>query len=206
VAFDAIVLAGGASSRMGSGTPDQALDKPTDKPTDKAVLDVGGVRLLDRVLAAVAGAEQTIVVGPRRPTNRPVVFTSEEPPGSGPAAAIVHGLDRITASIVVILAADVPFAATAVPKLIAALTGQAHADAAMLVDESGHRQLLIAAYRVDALRRNAAGHDWLGASVRRLTGGLAVIEVAAAEFEALDCDTPEQLARARESASRRPVG
>jgi molybdopterin-guanine dinucleotide biosynthesis protein A len=194
VAFDAIVLAGGASSRMGSASD------------DKAMLDVGGVGLLDRVLAAVAGAEQTIVVGPRRPTKWPVVFTTEEPPGSGPAAAIVHGLDRITAPIVVILATDVPFAATAVPKLLAVLAAEPPADAAMLVDESGRRQLLIAAYRVDALRCNAAGHEWRDASVRRLTGGLTVIEVAAAELEALDCDTPEQLARARESASRRPVG
>jgi molybdopterin-guanine dinucleotide biosynthesis protein A len=189
-----MVLAGGASSRMGTAS------------ADKAMLDVGGVRLLDRVLAAVAGAEQTVVVGPRRPTKWPVVFTTEDPPGSGPAAAIVHGLDRITAPIVVILATDVPFAVTAVPKLLGALAGQAQADAAMLVDESGRRQLLIAAYRADALRRNAAGHEWLGASVRRLTGGLTVIEVAAAELEALDCDTPEQLTRARESASRRPGG
>lgn len=199
--FDAIVLAGGGSRRM------RDAREPTTASPDKAMLDVGGVRLLDLVLAAVAGAEQTIVVGPRRPTNRPVVFTSEEPAGSGPAAAIVHALPFVEAPIVVVLAVDLPFAATAVPRLIAALeTGDPHVDAAMLVDESGRRQLLIAAYRVEALRRTAAGHDWRGASVRRLTDGLTVVEVEAAELEALDCDTPEQLARARESASRRPAG
>ena len=105
--FDALVLAGGASTRM--------------RGTDKAGLDVGGIALLDRVLSAVADAQHVVVVGPRRPTAWPVTFTIEEPAGSGPAAAIVHGLSLIEAPMVVVLAADLPFAATAVPKLIDAL-------------------------------------------------------------------------------------
>ena len=135
--FDAIVLAGGAGQRMGD-----------PRGTDKAGLDVGGITLLDRVLAAVADAQHCIVVGPRRPTARPVTFTVEEPAGSGPAAAIVHGLSLVDAATVVVLAADMPFAATAVPKLIDALAG-VQADAAMLVDDAGRRQPLLAAYRTD---------------------------------------------------------
>lgn len=192
--FDALVLAGGAGMRMGD-----------PRGTDKAGLDVGGVALLDRVLAAVANAQRCVVVGTRRPTAQGVTFTIEEPAGCGPAAAIVHGLSLVDAPIVVVLAADLPFASTAVPKLIAALAG-GQADAAMLVDESGRRQPLLAAYRVDALRRCAEGRDWRGASVRALTDGLTVVEVAAVGDEALDCDTPEQLTAARAAANSPPSG
>ena len=173
--------------------------------TDKAGLDVGGITLLDRVLSAVADAQHCIVVGPRRPTAWPVTFTVEEPSGSGPAAAIVHGLSFVDAAMVVVLAADMPFAATAVPKVIDALAG-AHADAAMLVDDAGRRQPLLAAYRADALRRCCDGRDWRGASVRALTEGLTVVEVAAVGDEALDCDTPEQLTAAQEAANLPPTG
>jgi molybdopterin-guanine dinucleotide biosynthesis protein A len=192
--FDAIVLAGGAGQRMGG-----------PRGTDKAALDVGGSTLLDRVLAAVADAERRIVVGPRRPTAWPVTFTTEEPAGSGPAAAIAHGLSFVDAPTVVVLAADMPFAATAVPRLIDALA-DAQADAAMLADDSGRRQPLLAAYRTAALRRAADGRDWRGGSVRALTEPLVVVEVAAAGDEALDCDTPEQLTAARAAASLPPAG
>ncbi len=192
--FDAVVLAGGSGQRMGD-----------PRGTDKAGLDVGGVTLLDRVLAAVSDAQHCIVVGPRRPTAWPVTFTIEEPAGSGPAAAIVHGLPFVDAAIVVVLAADLPFAATAVPKLTDALAG-AQAEAAMLVDDAGRRQPLLAAYRTDALRRCSSGRDWRGASVRALTDGLTVVEVAAVGDEALDCDTPEQLTAAQEAANLPPTG
>jgi len=194
VQFDAVVLAGGAGQRMGDPLG-----------TDKAGLDVGGITLLDRVLSAVADAQHCIVVGPRRPTAWPVTFTVEEPSGSGPAAAIVHGLSFVDAAMVVVLAADMPFAATAVPKVIDALAG-AHADAAMLVDDAGRRQPLLAAYRTDALRRCSDGRDWRGASVRALTESLTVVEVAAVGDEALDCDTPEQLTAAQEAATLPPTG
>lgn len=192
--FDALVPAGGAGQRMGD-----------PRGTDKAALDVGGTTLLDRVLAAVVDAQRCIVVGPRRPTAWPVIFAVEEPAGSGPAAAIVHGLSLVNAPMVVVLAADLPFAATAVPKLIDALAGE-EVDAAMLVDDSGRRQPLLAAYRTDALRRCAQGRDWRGASMRTLTAGLTVVEVAAVGDEALDCDTPQQLTAAQEAASLPPTG
>jgi molybdopterin-guanine dinucleotide biosynthesis protein A len=194
VVFDAVVVAGGAGSRMGSGS------------ADKAGLKVGGVTLLDRVLAAVAGAGQIVVVGPRRPIvaattgDVTVTFTTEESPGSGPAAALVHGLAFVSAPLVVVLAADVPFAATAVPRLIDAIMARAGADAAMIVDQAGRRQPLLAIYRTGALLRAAASDRWIDRSLRALTDVLAVIEVEAVGVEALDCDTPEQLATARAHA------
>lgn len=185
--FDAIVLAGGRGRRMGE-----------PEGTDKAMLAVGGVRLLARVVDAVADAGTVVVVGPRRPIGdvgrADVVWTSEQPPGRGPAAALVHGLAQVHADTVVVLATDVPFAASAVPRLLSALA--AH-DAAMLVDESGRRQPLVAAYRSAALRARADAEDWADRSVRALVAGLDVVEVAAAGLEALDCDTPADLAAAR---------
>jgi molybdopterin-guanine dinucleotide biosynthesis protein A len=185
-AFDAIVLAGGEGRRMGPGG------------ADKAILDVGGSRLLDRVVAAVQGARTIVVVGPRRPTSAQVVFTREEPAGSGPAAAVVHGVGIVASPVVVVVAVDVPFAASAVPRLLAALPGH---DAAMLVDESGRRQPVIAAYLTASLRRRAAAGPWADRSIRDLIDGLLVAEVEAAGDEALDCDTPDDVQRARTAAA-----
>ncbi len=109
--FDAVVLAGGAAKRLGGA--------------DKPGLRIGGRSLLDRVLAACAGAGTTVVVGGRRPTARPVVWAREEPPGGGPLAALHAGLRRTTADRVVVLSADLPFLGEqTVRRLLAALDGR----------------------------------------------------------------------------------
>ncbi|WP_374119938.1 NTP transferase domain-containing protein, partial [Streptomyces sp. LS1784] len=54
--YDAIVPSGGTARRLGGA--------------DKPGLTVGEATLLDRVLAACAGARTTVVVGPARPTAR----------------------------------------------------------------------------------------------------------------------------------------
>ena len=187
--FDAIVLAGGAGRRMGGA--------------DKAMLDVGGVSLLDRAFAAVEGAGTIVVVGPDRPTPQPdshVKFVLEEPAGSGPAAAVMRGLAEVTNPAVVVVAVDAPFAASAVPRLLAALPGH---EAAMLVDDTGRRQPLLAAYATDALRRRDAAGPWVNRSVRDLVDGLAVIDVQPVGDEWLDVDTPDDARRAQAAATRR---
>ncbi|WP_399128711.1 molybdenum cofactor guanylyltransferase [Actinacidiphila sp. ITFR-21] len=82
--YDAVVLAGGAARRLGGA--------------DKPALPVGGRTLLDRVLAACAGADRTVVVGPRRPTARPVRWAGEEPPGGGPLPALAAGLTALASA------------------------------------------------------------------------------------------------------------
>ncbi|MGW0706602.1 DUF6457 domain-containing protein [Streptomyces sp. NPDC002643] len=94
-AYDAVVLAGGAARRLGGA--------------DKPGVRVGGRALLDRVLAACAGAGTTVVVADPRPTARPVLWAREEPPGGGPLAALDAGLRNTTAPYVVVLSADLPF-------------------------------------------------------------------------------------------------
>ncbi|WP_055712320.1 DUF6457 domain-containing protein [Streptomyces torulosus] len=111
-AYDAVVLAGGAARRLGGA--------------DKPGVRVGGRALLDRVLAACAGARTTVVVADPRPTARPVLWAREEPPGGGPLAALDAGLRRTTAPYVVVLSADLPFLAEeTVRRLLDTLRGSA---------------------------------------------------------------------------------
>ncbi|MBQ1043751.1 NTP transferase domain-containing protein [Micromonospora sp. C72] len=121
--YAAVVLAGGAARRMGG------VDKPA-RP-------VGGRSMLHRVLAAVADADQRIVVGPSGPLPDGVRTTHEDPPGGGPVAATAAGLALLDpgTTTVALLAADLPLlTAAAVTELRRALdapaTEQPHAPSA----------------------------------------------------------------------------
>lgn len=192
--YDVIVPAGGAARRLGG--------------QDKPGLTVGGTTLLDRVLAACAGARTTVVVGPARPTARSGVrLTREQPPGGGPVAAVAAGLAGVTAPVVLLLAADLPFLdGRTVRRLVTALAGAGQETAAVvLVDAAGRDQPLAAAYRTDPLRSAlAALGDPAGLPLRRLTGGLPTLRLADTDDVTYDCDTWEDLERARERAGGQP--
>jgi molybdopterin-guanine dinucleotide biosynthesis protein A len=180
VGFDAIVLAGGSGSRLGG--------------SDKAELRIGGVRLLDRVLEAVAEAERIVVVGPKRPSARRVTWARESPPGGGPVAALAAGLTETASEIVVVLAVDLPgITAHTVRSLVSAVDD----DGAVLVDDSGRDQTLAAAYRRDAL---AARLETFGevadVALRDVVGGMSLRRVPAAAA-ARDLDTWDDVAAAR---------
>ncbi|MFB8176600.1 NTP transferase domain-containing protein [Streptomyces sp. NPDC055966] len=185
--YDAVVLAGGAARRLGGA--------------DKPGLRVGGRALLDRVLTACAGARTTVVVAARRPTVRPVLWTHEEPPGAGPVAALAAGLRLTTAEHAVVLSADLPFLEPATLQRLLAALRDSGADGALLTDEGGRDQPLVAAYRTGALRRElgtlAAGSDGLtGLPLRRLTGALRLTRVPD-PLASFDCDTWDDIADAR---------
>ncbi|MFF0535599.1 NTP transferase domain-containing protein [Streptomyces coelicoflavus] len=194
--YDAVVLAGGAARRLGGA--------------DKPGLRVGGRPLLDRVLAACAGARTTVVVADVRPTARPVTWTREDPPGGGPLAALAAGLRHTTAEHVLVVSADLPFlAGPTVGRLLSALAA-GDADGVLLTDADGRDQPLVAAYRASALRREltalardradrgapAGGAHLTGLPLRRLTGALRLTRLpdAVASF---DCDTWDDIATAR---------
>ncbi len=182
--YDAIVLAGGAGRRLGG------IDKPS--------AFVGGRTLLELALDAVPQARRIVVVGPRRPVAVPVQWTSETPAGGGPAAALGAGLRLVSSANVVLLASDLPFARTAVPRLLAALARDDDLHGALLVDATGRQQPLLGAYRAAALANAVAGAGELhGLPVRVLFRALRLAEIPALGGEALDCDTPHALARAR---------
>ncbi len=197
-AYDAVVLAGGAARRFGGAT-------------DKVALEVDGTALLDRVLAGCAGARSTVVVGPRRPTGRPVGWVREQPPGGGPVAAVAAALPSVTADRILLLAADLPFfepatAAVLLRGLDGATDGSADGavDAAVLVDAGGRDQPLAAAYRTAPLLAalTALGEP-AGLPLRRLVGGLTTRRIADPDGASLDCDTWDDLARARAHARAR---
>ena len=172
---------------------------------------VGGSTLLDRVLAAVAGAQRRIVVGPKRAAVDSALFVQDEQ--SGPVAAIALGLTEATAPVVVTVAADLAFLLQPhVVELVAALRrvvreGVTRESVAVALDDNGRRQLLLAAWDTASLRSalvDTGGVDGSGLPDARL-GALfpaVVREVRLVGDPApwLDCDTPEQLEMARRLA------
>ncbi|MEU7317258.1 DUF6457 domain-containing protein [Streptomyces sp. NPDC007083] len=233
--YAALVLAGGGARRLGGA--------------DKPAVTVGGRPLLDRVLAACGDATATVVVGPRRPTCRPVLWAREEPPGGGPLAALQAGLDALAAAPdalrartgtgsgagragpghgaaagrsgdgmpgaaagrsgdgmpgaegpVLVVSADLPFLSpSAVRTLVSVPDGTEAA-----VGHDGRDQPLLAAYRVDPLRRELAllrteYGSLTGLPLRMVLQGLMLHRVTAPSVTAaaLDCDTWDDIATAR---------
>lgn len=184
--FGIIVLAGGRGTRLGG--------------RDKPGLVVAGRTLIGAVVAAgtVAGARQVIVVGPERAGLDGVSFVTEEPPGAGPVPALRRGLAEATAPWTAVLAADLPFLR---PADVGALRRAADGHhGAVLADDAGRPQWLVGCWRTETLRRAAAGYH--GTSLGGLLGPLRPVLVRPASIPGeppswLDCDTPEDLERAR---------
>ena len=175
--FDAIIVAGGRGSRLGGVV--------------KADLQVGGQRLLDRVLAAARHAQQRVVVG-QVDVPAGVMQVVEDPPGSGPAAGLVAGLDAIAAPAewTLILACDLPGAEQAVPQLLAAAMDGGDADGHCLGSGDGTPQWLLGIHRSDALRRAASDYgDPRQRSVRGLLAPLRLDVIADPEGVGKDVDT-----------------
>lgn len=184
----AVVLTGGTAVRMDG--------------VDKASIELGGVTLLERALAATMSALEVVVVGAEVPTSRPVTFTREDPPGGGPAAGILAGLDRFLTppDLVGVLAVDMPKVnAGTVARLVWAVEADPAVDGAVLVDAEGRRQPLAAVYRYAALTaaRPSEREAEHGLSVRRLVGMLRLVDVPVVGEEARDVDTWEDLAELR---------
>ncbi|MER8155990.1 NTP transferase domain-containing protein [Streptomyces sp. NPDC094472] len=184
-AYDAVILAGGAARRLGG--------------VDKPALRVGGRALLDRVLDACRGAGRTVVVGPRRPTVRPVRWAREEPPGGGPVAAVDAGVRQTTAPVVLVLSADLPFLTPETVETL--LNGVEGTEGAVLIDSDGRQQPLVAAYRAEPLRREiallATEHGGLGGLPLRLLVSELVLARLQHPTASFDCDTWEDITTAR---------
>ena len=176
--YDVIVLAGGRSTRFGS---------------DKVGL------LLPDVLDGLPASASVVCVGPARPARRPDVrWVHEDPPQSGPLAALAAGLAAGTSAVVVLVGADMPHVGRAVPALVGALAAAADdAPGAVLVDGDGRAQVLASAWRRESLARRLAAIGELGGRPLRLVlDGGPLVPVADAWGSARDIDTPADLALA----------
>ncbi|ATL70149.1 NTP transferase domain-containing protein [Nocardia terpenica] len=191
ITVDAIVLAGGRATRMGG------VDKPG--------IVIGGQSMLDAALSAVASCTRTVVVGPHRPGLGPQLRQVQEvPAGSGPVAAIATGLRALDecdfpADLVVVLAADLPFlTVAAVDELIGHAT-ESGADAVFAADESGRPQYLVGVWRRTAL---LAGLERLDSLVNQPMKALVPVDTMMVPLPgAADCDTPDDVRRARANSA-----
>ena len=184
--FDAIILAGGSARRLDG--------------TDKPAVEVDGVTLLDRAIAAAKGAEHIVVVGPRRRTAQDVLWVREDPPGGGPVAAIAAALDQVEEAFCLVLAADLPWIAPAVPRLLSAATNTNVA----VLNTTGRRNHLAAVWVSDALR--AAVHrlgEVRDAAARQLYLGVQVVDVGDEDGWGVDVDTWDDVKAAQEAAQNR---
>ena len=196
MSVDAIILAGGRSSRLGG--------------VAKASLLRDGRTLLQLAIdAARAAGGRVVVVGPKVETTDPVRFVRERPVFGGPAAAIAAGLGALRDGAaaeglaqVAVLACDMPDAAPALAAVLDAARGTATATAGtdtdgwVAVDDSGREQSLLAVYRrealecrVAALRVSQPSGDLAGVSVRQLLAGLVLRQVPIRDGGSADVDT-----------------
>jgi molybdopterin-guanine dinucleotide biosynthesis protein A len=177
----AVVLAGGQARRLGG--------------VDKAALEIGGVTMLDRVLAAVApNCDTLVVVGPPRVTRAGVRFTMEAEPGGGPVPAVAAGLVEVPgAEAVVLLAADLPLLGA--EDIAQLLTGLDEVEAVAAADHRGQPNPLLAAYRGEVLRTTVSGLGAGAPAARMLPPATAVVDLG--ERGTLNVNRPEELERAR---------
>lgn len=201
----AIILAGGASSRLGG--------------TDKTRLPIAGASALERVLRAAPHGRR-IVVGPSGQDGADLAerhgarFVLEDPPRSGPLAALARGVAEFSEgpdeATVLVLGGDMPMLRPETLRVLAARSG-ASGQVVSLAGEGGHVQFLGAAWPLGRLRQALAAveHEsggWADLSLRRLYAQLGEGELAtlpATGAEGADIDTPDALAQVRRAAGPR---
>ncbi len=184
--FNALVLAGGRSSRLG-GVP-------------KHRLVFQGATLLQQSLDAVSGAFRTVVVGPD-PGALPagVLTCREQPEFAGPAAAVAAGLEALARTgsertYTLVLACDMPRVSAAVQALRESLDKAGHdPDGLMACGQDGRPQQLAGIYRTVTLKRAAEALASRGAlingSMRALLASLDLQLVTVPAGSTDDVDT-----------------
>lgn len=117
----AIILAGGASSRLHASSPQPTVDKP--------LLVLDGKRVLTHVIDAASQcvrSDQLVVIGPTSLPTGNIATVYEDPPQSGPYMAVRAGLQYFSRHFgpatqhagVFILGADMPFIRVGLEQLV----------------------------------------------------------------------------------------
>jgi molybdopterin-guanine dinucleotide biosynthesis protein A len=233
--FDVIILAGGRGARLGGADkPGLVVGASTmaataaraaatagagqiilvgpDRPDVTAATAAGAPPATDAAPPATDTAARATVPGAANRAGSAwagrLVVTREEPPGAGPVPALRAGLAEVAAPWVAVLAADLPFlGGDQVRRLLAAACDGASAGA-VIADESGAVQWLAGCWRTDRLTDALAAYR--GSSLRGLLGPLRpalIRETGPGDGPPpwLDCDTPDELAAARDWLAPRPA-
>lgn len=160
---------------------------------DKVSALLAGHALLDHVLGDLPQAWEVICVGPERNTERPARWVRESPPGGGPLAGVLAGVQAARDEILVVLAGDTPGAGSLAERLVDALAAHPEAAAAVAKSPDGQPNPLLAAYRrTPALALiGDSGHD----RPARLMLDLDHVTVAVSAAAAQDVDSPGDLSR-----------
>ncbi len=188
IPFNAIVLAGGRARRLAGA--------------DKPAALVGGRRLIDIALDAVADADAIVAVGPQRSLPPHVQSTRETPPYAGPVAAVAAGLRTLDDDDrpIAVLASDLPEVSGRLVELLLTEYQRTRAPAVFAVDESGRSQYLLGVWSRSALAVALTAAP--GLPMRALIPDHACYLAAAGTA---DVDTPDDLTAARRRAPRQAL-
>jgi molybdopterin-guanine dinucleotide biosynthesis protein A len=201
--FDAVILAGGRSSRLG-GEP-------------KALLRFNGQSLLRRTLDSLRAARRIALVGPDElrveleafidaEPETTVVLTREDPPFSGPAAGIGAAINVLRrgiakdddggaafrAPLTLIFACDMPALGTLPQLLLDAAERNPAVQLVLPVDADGRTQPLASCIDSVALDAAVAGYGpggLAGMPVRKLLEGLESLKLPLTSTATADVDT-----------------
>ncbi|UBH05084.1 hypothetical protein K8P10_000595 [Leucobacter sp. Psy1] len=182
--LDAVVLAGGRARRLGG--------------VQKADVELGGVRLVDRVAAAAraVGAERVVVVGPDRAASAGAVLVREDPPFSGPLAAVATALPSVDAEWTLLLSCDLVHPQRVCRRLERARRAAGpDAGGFVLRDGDGRAQWLSGVHRTGVLRAGIAalGGDVVDRPLKRVFPEEGLRFVDAPTWETADIDSAEDL-------------
>lgn len=197
-ATEAIVLAGGKSSRFGA---------------DKAFARLEGQTLLGRTVSSLANLgftriaiaappEKVAVVGAE--TGVSLLAAPEDPPGGGPVAGIFAGLVALDqaradgndedAAQVAVLACDHPGAATVLSALLKHAEKLPPCDGVCASEDGERPQWLLAIYRLDFLRaRQRELGDGRGVAAKNLFAPAKLLPVRMNKTQVADVDRPGDL-------------
>lgn len=196
--WDALLLAGGQSTRMGR---------------DKALVELNSTTLLERSIDAIRALTspnvQRVIVSGASHDRVDVTFSREEPPFGGPVAALNAALPLIEAPWILLLPCDLATPDRASAHLLNSARSRnalsandpEPRDAFLARDPNGHTQWLTAFVRAEALRSALTGFGTLDVPVRRLFEHLTLEFVDAPADDPKiwdDMDTPDDLARAEQ--------
>ena len=199
--FSIVVNAGGQSTRMG---------------TDKALLDIGGKPMIERILEQTAGLGDQLII-----TNTPEQYAylglplaSDVLPGKGALGGLYTALQAATQPYAVVLACDMPFVSRAlleymmslaeafeavVPHLLQAGEGQAEAEPFRAIYGKACLDPIRRALEANRLRMISFFPEvrlrWVESDeIRRYDPGLTTF---------MNCNTPAELEAVREMWAKR---